>query len=297
MEEGEYHEDAEPLVAASTEARNLDSLGLSPHRASLRRPSTKIHGGVSFRPSLLADGLMVYLARSLRAVLLGSKLNILMPFTALAMIASASDWSEGVVFAFALVAICPFAERLGYITEQLCLETKNPTLSGLVNATFGNVTELIISMFALVKGKENPLMLRIVQASSRGHVTPGDERVFNSWNFYGYATLHIHPSMHTIIGAPSQTSSQRQRKLANYCSSLVLHLINHSGAIARNHQPLSTDPPADSPSRHHRLAFWAQYFPTYCWFWAQRFSWVACVIRSRPLTASAPEQTPACSCW
>lgn len=137
---------------------------VTPRRCT--RASEKLHGGSkSYRRSLLADGLLWYVLRSLRAVLLGSKMNILMPFSAFAMIASASGWSHGVVFAFALLAICPFAERLGYITEQLCLETRNPTLSGLINATFGNVTELIISIFALIKGKKNPLMLRIVQVS------------------------------------------------------------------------------------------------------------------------------------
>ena len=45
----------------------------------------------------------------------------------------------------------PFAERLSFVTEQLALHTSS-TLGGLLNATFGNVTELIVSLFALRAG-------------------------------------------------------------------------------------------------------------------------------------------------
>lgn len=41
-------------------------------------------------------------------------------------------------------------QRLGMITEQLALYT-NDTLGGLLNATFGNATEVIIAGFAIKK--------------------------------------------------------------------------------------------------------------------------------------------------
>merc|ERR1719421_2868403 len=68
------------------------------------------------------------------------------------------------VFLFSLLAIAPFAERLSFVTEQLALHTTE-TLGGLLNATFGNVTELIVSIFALARG-----MLRIVQVSLLGSI-------------------------------------------------------------------------------------------------------------------------------
>ena len=52
-------------------------------------------------------------------------------------------------------------ERLGYITEQMASYT-NPTLGGLLNATFGNMTEIIVSFFALKSG-----LLRVVQVGSK----------------------------------------------------------------------------------------------------------------------------------
>lgn len=44
------------------------------------------------------------------------------------------------------------AERLSFVTEQLALHT-NAVLSGLLNATFGNVTELIVCWLALREGE------------------------------------------------------------------------------------------------------------------------------------------------
>ena len=74
------------------------------------------------------------------------------------------DGNLAFVFTFSLLAIAPFAERLSYVTEQLALHTSQ-TLGGLLNATFGNVTELIVSLFALRAG-----LLRIVQVSLLGSI-------------------------------------------------------------------------------------------------------------------------------
>jgi hypothetical protein len=42
-------------------------------------------------------------------------------------------------------------QRLGMITEQLAMYT-NDSVGGLLNATFGNATEVIIAAFAIKKG-------------------------------------------------------------------------------------------------------------------------------------------------
>ena len=64
------------------------------------------------------------------------------------------------------MALIPLAALLGMVTEELAMYT-NQTLGGLMNATFGNATEVIISAIALVAAKpENDFaMLRIVQVS------------------------------------------------------------------------------------------------------------------------------------
>ncbi|GBG32851.1 Vacuolar cation/proton exchanger 3 [Hondaea fermentalgiana] len=117
-----------------------------------------------------------YFVHTTRCVLLGSRLNVLMLLTPVAAMASSMQWNQGLAFLLALLAIAPFAERLGYVTEQLAMHT-NDTLGGLLNATFGNATEVIISLFALLKGRpsdpENTspeLYQRLVQVSLLGSV-------------------------------------------------------------------------------------------------------------------------------
>ena len=51
---------------------------------------------------------------------------------------------DSVTFFFALMALIPLAALLGMVTEELAMYT-NQTLGGLMNATFGNATEVIIS--------------------------------------------------------------------------------------------------------------------------------------------------------
>jgi len=111
-----------------------------------------------------ADGLSHYLRRSLYELLLTSKLNLLLLTTPLAYWGVLTGASDTFVFTTSLLAIAPFAERLSYVTEQLAMHTSQ-TLGGLLNATFGNVTELIVSLFALRAG-----LLRIVQVSLLGSI-------------------------------------------------------------------------------------------------------------------------------
>ena len=75
-----------------------------------------------------------------------------------------SGQSDTVVFIFSLIALCPLAERLGFVTEQLSSYT-NDTVGGLLNATFGNATELIVSLVAINAG-----LLRVVQLSLLGSI-------------------------------------------------------------------------------------------------------------------------------
>ncbi|TXG55603.1 hypothetical protein EZV62_020859 [Acer yangbiense] len=101
---------------------------------------------------------------SIKIVVLSTKLNILMIFGPIAIIVDKTSGSHGLVFLFSLLGIIPLAERLGFATEQLAFFT-GPTVGGLLNATFGNATELIISIYALQNG-----MTRVVQQSLLGSI-------------------------------------------------------------------------------------------------------------------------------
>ncbi|XP_065873745.1 vacuolar cation/proton exchanger 3-like [Euphorbia lathyris] len=101
---------------------------------------------------------------SIKIVVFSAKINLLMPFGPLAILVDRVTGNHGFVFLFSLLGIIPMAERLGFATEQLAFFT-GPTVGGLLNATFGNATELIISIYALRNG-----MIRVVQQSLLGSI-------------------------------------------------------------------------------------------------------------------------------
>ena len=78
-------------------------------------------------------------AVGMKELLFGTKLNVLLVCVPLAIGGSVLHLGDRLVFIASLLALCPLAERLGFVTEQLAMYT-NPTVGGLLNATFGNVT-------------------------------------------------------------------------------------------------------------------------------------------------------------
>ncbi|HET7584597.1 MAG TPA: calcium/proton exchanger [Gemmatimonadaceae bacterium] len=69
-----------------------------------------------------------------------------------------------VVFATSAIAIIPLSQLLGQATEELAEHT-GPTVGGLLNATLGNLAELIIAAFALRAG-----LVELVKASITGSI-------------------------------------------------------------------------------------------------------------------------------
>ncbi|CAN6485660.1 unnamed protein product [Victoria cruziana] len=104
------------------------------------------------------------LVGSISIVIFQSKLNMLLIFGPIAILLHDLTQHNGWVFFFSLLGIIPLAERLGFATEQLAFFT-GPTVGGLLNATFGNATEMIISIYALKNG-----MVRVVQQSLLGSI-------------------------------------------------------------------------------------------------------------------------------
>ncbi|KAK4432286.1 Vacuolar cation/proton exchanger 3 [Sesamum alatum] len=89
---------------------------------------------------------------NLQEVLLGTKLSVLFFAIPLAIVAKYRNYGSPWVFALSLVGLTPLAERVSFLTEQIAFYT-GPTVGGLLNATCGNATELIISILALTQNK------------------------------------------------------------------------------------------------------------------------------------------------
>jgi hypothetical protein len=113
-----------------------------------------------------ADGFGPYLNHSLDELFnpWKSPMNWLLLCTPFAYYGHHYGGDDVTVFILSVLAIAPMAERVSYVTEQLAMHTSE-TIGGLLNATFGNVTELIVSLVALFGG-----MLRIVQVSLLGSI-------------------------------------------------------------------------------------------------------------------------------
>ncbi|KAL5116362.1 Vacuolar membrane antiporter [Pleosporales sp. CAS-2024a] len=98
------------------------------------------------------------------ATLASNYANVLLVFVPIGIIAGAMHWNPTAVFILNFIAIIPLAALLSFATEELSAKL-GQTLGGLMNATFGNAVELIVSIVALRDGE-----IRIVQSSMLGSI-------------------------------------------------------------------------------------------------------------------------------
>lgn len=93
-----------------------------------------------------------------------SPANILLPLVPVGIIAGISGWDPVAIFVLNFLAIIPLAAVLAFATEELAAKLGS-TIGGLMNATFGNAVELIVSIIALREGQ-----IRVVQSSMLGSI-------------------------------------------------------------------------------------------------------------------------------
>lgn len=92
------------------------------------------------------------------------KLNYLLLFAPLSVLSAYLHWEDTYTFIFAFLSIVPLAGMIGWATEELTLFT-GPNIGGLLNATFGNATELILAIAALNAG-----LIGVVKATLTGSI-------------------------------------------------------------------------------------------------------------------------------
>jgi len=91
-------------------------------------------------------------------------LQLLLLFIPASLLAHWAGTNEIFVFASSALAIIPLAKLLGEATEVLAEKT-GPRIGGLLNATFGNAAELIITLAAIRAGQ-----IQLVLASLTGSI-------------------------------------------------------------------------------------------------------------------------------
>jgi Ca2+:H+ antiporter len=89
---------------------------------------------------------------------------VLLAFIPVSLAANFLEWGDLTIFITAGLAIIPLAAWMGTATEEIAVVV-GPSLGGLLNATFGNATELIIAIIALRAGYVN-----VVKASITGSI-------------------------------------------------------------------------------------------------------------------------------
>lgn len=72
--------------------------------------------------------------------------NFLLVMVPLGIVAGALNWSSTAVFTINFFAIIPLAAVLSFATEEISIKL-GETMGGLLNATFGNAVELIVSQY------------------------------------------------------------------------------------------------------------------------------------------------------
>ena len=92
------------------------------------------------------------------------RLEWLLIFVPVAIVLEIIHGNAVAIFVTSAIAILPLAGLIGHATEDLAIRT-GPQVGGLLNATFGNVTEMIIAFFLILQGE-----LEVVKASITGSI-------------------------------------------------------------------------------------------------------------------------------
>jgi Ca2+:H+ antiporter len=179
-------------------------------------------------------------------------------------VAVALDWAAAaapLIFLVAALAIVPLAALIVHSTEQVAEHT-GPAVGGLLNATFGNLPELIIAVVALRAG-----LLEMVRASlvgailanvllalgvafllggRRHHVmeyNPAGARAYGSMLMLAVVTLAVPAAFHRFLGATTTVSTRPLDLgtslvlLATYICYLVYMVRTHPEFFATSKAP------------------------------------------------------------
>jgi Ca2+:H+ antiporter len=92
------------------------------------------------------------------------KLEWLLVFVPVAIALELMHADHTLIFITSTISILPLAALIGHATEDLAIRI-GPQKGGLLNATFGNVTEMIIAFFLILQGE-----LAVVKASITGSI-------------------------------------------------------------------------------------------------------------------------------
>jgi Ca2+:H+ antiporter len=152
--------------------------------------------------------------------------NWLLIFIPISIALEQAETSAPLIFFSAALSIIPIAKLIVHSTEQLATYTGD-AIGGLLNATFGNFPELIISVVALKAGLYTMVLASLVGAilanlllalglsffigGLKSHVqeyNPVTARVYASMMFMAVISLAVPSSFNTLFGAQDVLSQE-----------------------------------------------------------------------------------------
>ncbi|KAJ1811212.1 hypothetical protein LPJ77_000256 [Coemansia sp. RSA 2523] len=157
---------------AFTYANNMSRRSTSHRRSTLE--GGQVPELTKMQPAGLRQPWLVF-----QRSILSSWINVLLLVIPVGIASHPAHFPDVAIFVLNFFAIIPLAKILGYATEQMSLHLGD-VLGGLINATLGNVVELLVGILALVKGE-----VEIVQTSLAGSIIANLLLVAGSCFFFG----------------------------------------------------------------------------------------------------------------
>lgn len=114
------------------------------------------------------------------ALIKSDKTWYLLPFCLLGGLAYYLNWSPGTVFMLNFLGMIPLARILGDATEELAAGLRNDTAGALLNATFGNAVEMILTYQTISAG-----LVTVTKSSLLGSILSNLLLVLGSSFFFG----------------------------------------------------------------------------------------------------------------
>ena len=104
----------------------------------------KLRRRASTFEAVLAKLPALYRLHGIRRVLKSTYAYTLLAFVPIGILAGVLEWHPTIVFLFNILAIIPLAMLMSFATDELSVNAGN-TVGALLNATFGNAVEMIVS--------------------------------------------------------------------------------------------------------------------------------------------------------
>ena len=158
-------------------------------------------------------------------------LNLLLVFVPIAIVLEFMHASATLIFGASCLAVIPLAGIMGKATEHLA-ERVGEGIGGLLNATFGNAAELIISFFALQAGLHD-----VVKASLTGSIIGNVLLVFGLSSLVGGIKYPVQSFNKT---AASLGTTMLMLAVIGLVVPAVFHIVT-SGHPDAGEQELSTE--------------------------------------------------------